>query len=122
REVMVGGRRVKTVDLHCHCHIPAVLDLVKDHPMAQQIRTQLNGPIGKAINITNVQDRLRVMDEQGVDVQAVSINPFWYSAERDLASQIVKFQNEKLAELSAAHPDRFVGMATVALQYPDLAA
>jgi aminocarboxymuconate-semialdehyde decarboxylase len=31
-------------------------------------------------------------------------------------------QNEKLAELCAAHPDRLVAFATVALQHPDLAA
>ena len=61
------------------------------------------------------------MDEQGIDVEALSINPFWYQAERDLAAQVVKIQNEKLAELCAAHPDRFVAFASVALQYPDLA-
>ena len=31
-------------------------------------------------------------------------------------------QNEKLAEWCKAHPDRFVGLASVALQHPDLAA
>ena len=31
-------------------------------------------------------------------------------------------QNAKLAEICAAQPDRFVGLASVALQYPDLAA
>jgi aminocarboxymuconate-semialdehyde decarboxylase len=67
------------------------------------------------------QNRLRAMDEQGIDVEALSINPFWYQAERDLAAQVIKIQNEKLAELCAAHPDRFVAFASVALQYPDLA-
>ncbi|HWW82127.1 MAG TPA: amidohydrolase family protein, partial [Vicinamibacterales bacterium] len=56
------------------------------------------------------------------DVQAISINPFWYAAERDVARQIIQLQNEKLAELCATHPDRFVAYASVALQYPDLAA
>jgi len=55
-------------------------------------------------------------------MEALSINPFWYSADRDLARQIIKIQNEKLAELCATHPDRFVAFATVALQHPDLAA
>src|SRR6516162_3924734 len=62
------------------------------------------------------------MDEQGIDVEALSINPiFWYKAEPDLAAQVVKLQNEKLAEICAAQPDRFVGMASVALQHPALA-
>jgi aminocarboxymuconate-semialdehyde decarboxylase len=63
------------------------------------------------------------MDDQGIDVEALSINPiFWYKAEPDLAGQVVKLQNEKLAEICAVQPDRFVGLASVALQHPDLAA
>jgi predicted TIM-barrel fold metal-dependent hydrolase len=31
-------------------------------------------------------------------------------------------KNEKLADICAAQPDRFVGLASVALQHPDLAA
>ena len=37
-------------------------------------------------------------------------------------AQIVTIQNEKLAAWCAARPDRFVGLASVALQHPDLAA
>jgi len=61
------------------------------------------------------------MDAQGIDVEALSINPYWYRAERDLAEQLIRIQNEKLAEVCAANPDRFVGFASVALQFPDLA-
>src|SRR5437867_12462478 len=71
---------------------------------------------------TEVSTRLRAMDEQGIDVEALSINPNWYAADRDLARQIIKLQNEKLAEACAANPERFVAFATVALQHPDLAA
>jgi aminocarboxymuconate-semialdehyde decarboxylase len=67
-------------------------------------------------------DRLREMDEQGIDVEALSINAIWYAAERDLASRVIKIQNEHLHELCVAHPDRFVAFASVALQHPDLAA
>ena len=67
-------------------------------------------------------DRIRAMDEQGIDVEALSINSYWYKADRDLARQIIKIQNEKLAELCASQPERFVAFATVALQHPDLAA
>jgi aminocarboxymuconate-semialdehyde decarboxylase len=62
------------------------------------------------------------MDEQGIDVEALSINPYWYTADRDLARQLIRIQNEKLAEACAANPDRFVAFASVALQHPDLAA
>jgi aminocarboxymuconate-semialdehyde decarboxylase len=56
-----------------------------------------------------------------IDMEVLSINPFWYRKDRDLASQIVKVQNEKLAELCASRPDRFAAFASLALQFPDLA-
>jgi aminocarboxymuconate-semialdehyde decarboxylase len=70
-----------------------------------------------------VDTRLQQMDEQGIDIQAVSLHVGQYHhwAERDLAKQIVAIQNEKIAELCAAHPERFVGLGGVALQHPDLA-
>src|SRR6185436_12983389 len=57
-------------------------------------------------------------------VQALTINGFWWyaAADRDLAGRIVKAQNEGLAKWVSQHPDRFVAMASVALQHPDLAA
>jgi aminocarboxymuconate-semialdehyde decarboxylase len=114
RRVTLGGRRVKTVDVHAHCVVPEALALMKM-------------PAGSSANWDNPKlrigpDRLGIMDEQGIDVEALSINPFWYGAERDLARQIIQVQNEKLAALCATHPDRFVAFATVALQHPDLAA
>jgi predicted TIM-barrel fold metal-dependent hydrolase len=61
------------------------------------------------------------MDAQAIDMEVLSINPFWYRKERDTAAAIVKVQNEKLAELCASRPDRFAAFASLALQYPDLA-
>src|SRR5262249_8839008 len=48
-------------------------------------------------------------------------NPYWYTADRDVARELIRIQNETLAEICAAQPDRFVAFATVALQHPDLA-
>jgi aminocarboxymuconate-semialdehyde decarboxylase len=62
------------------------------------------------------------MDEWGTDMQALSINPTWYETDRDVASRVIQVQNEKLAELCGKYPDRFVAFASVALQFPDLAA
>jgi len=122
REVVVAGRRVKTVDVHCHCVIAEVWEAIKDYDVGRALRGQLDGPVGSSLSLASVRERLAWMDQQGLDVQAVSINPYWYSADRDVAETIIRTQNEKIAELCAAHPDRFVGLATVALQYPFLAA
>jgi aminocarboxymuconate-semialdehyde decarboxylase len=63
------------------------------------------------------------MDEQGIDVEALSIAPiFWHGADPDLARRVIKLQNEKLAEICAQQSERFVGLASVALQHPQLAA
>jgi aminocarboxymuconate-semialdehyde decarboxylase len=113
RQVVVGGRRVKTIDVHAHCVVPEALKLMGKTASANEQR-------GPGISEVGLR-RIREMDEQGIDVEAISINPFWYKAERDIASQVVKINNETLAEWCAAHPDRFVGFASVALQFPDLA-
>jgi len=117
REVVVSGRRVKTVDVHAHCAVPEAMAL-----MGLKLGTPGSNSPPVLQMATQVSERLRAMDAQGIDVEALSINPYWYKAERDLATQIVQLQNEKLAEACAANPDRFVAFATVALQHPDLAA
>jgi len=111
RQVVVGGRRVKTVDVHAHCVIPEALKL---------LGLKLEDQRGPGIGEVGTR-RIAEMDEQGIDVEAISINPQWYRAEREVATQVVKIQNEKLAEFCATYPDRFVAFASVALQYPDLA-
>ena len=114
RLVSIGGRRVRVIDVHAHCVIP-VIDIVKGTPLA----ASGGGGGGTILGPT----RLEIMDKQGVDVQALSINGYWwYAADRALAQRIVQAQNEGLAKWVSAHPDRFVAMASVALQHPELAA
>jgi aminocarboxymuconate-semialdehyde decarboxylase len=109
REVVLNGRHVKTVDVHAHCAVPEALAM-----MGKPAETQ-------GLLMSRVEDRLRAMDEQGIDVEALSINPYWYGAGRDVAHAIVNIQNEQLAEITGAHSERFVAFASVALQHPDLA-
>ena len=66
--------------------------------------------------------RLRDMDVQGIDMEALSINPFWYGADRDTAAEVVRLNNEGLVDICARNPERFVAFASVALQFPELAA
>jgi aminocarboxymuconate-semialdehyde decarboxylase len=111
RAVVVGGRRARTIDVHAHCVIPeayALLGLkVSDH----------RGP-----GIAEVGPRrIGEMDAQGIDIEALSINPAWYRADRDVVTKVIDIQNERLAEFCATYPDRFVAFASVALQFPDLA-
>ena len=109
RQIMVRGRRVKTIDIHAHCVVPEALALVP-------------GSVANPPALVLGPDRIDQMDAQGIDVQVLSINQFWYAATRDVAERVVDVQNHRLGEIVAAQPDRFVALATVALQYPELAA
>ena len=124
REVAVNGRRVKVVDIHAHVRVPEAWDLVKDRIVREGRAgdVQLANPEGPANIHNDVEKRLADLDEMGIDVQAVSVNPFWYWADEDLARKIVQIQNEKIAEFCAVHPARFAGLGSLALQYPTLAA
>ena len=117
RQISVNGQRIKTIDIHAHCAVPEALALMNQKLEGLGLRPDLD-----MAEATSLATRLKTMDEQGIDVQALSINPNWYKLDRDRAEKVIKIQNEKLAEACGKHPDRFVAFATVALQFPDLAA
>jgi predicted TIM-barrel fold metal-dependent hydrolase len=109
RQVRVGGKRVKTIDIHAHVIIPEA--------------TALMGVNTEAANASVMApERFATMDEWGTDMQVLSINPTWYSVPRDVVTKVIDVQNEKLAELCSKYPDRFAAFASVALQFPELAA
>jgi aminocarboxymuconate-semialdehyde decarboxylase len=115
--IMVGGKRVKTIDVHAHCHFHEAGALLGGAGTAAQV-----SPVRGAEEVyVEIDKRIAAMDAQAIDLEVLSINPFWYDRERDLASQIVKIQNEKLAELCASKHDRFAAFASLTLQAPDLA-
>jgi aminocarboxymuconate-semialdehyde decarboxylase len=110
RETVINGKRVKTVDVHAHCIVPAAAAVI-NHP--------LESP---SLLMDNTSTRIAAMDAQGIDVEVLSINPYWYRAPRDAAAELIKVQNETLAQYCAANRERFAGFATAALQHPELAA
>jgi predicted TIM-barrel fold metal-dependent hydrolase len=113
--VVVNGKRVKTIDVHAHCLFQEAVALMgADPPPPPRVR-------GAERQHIVIEQRLKEMDAMAVDMEVLSINPFWYRKDRDTAAQVVKLQNEKLAELCAAQPDRFAAFASLALQFPDLA-
>jgi aminocarboxymuconate-semialdehyde decarboxylase len=115
--VKVGGKRVLTVDVHSHCYFHEALNLLG----AADAEKVLPPVKGVPEHFIAVAQRLKAMDAMGIDMEILSINPYWYGKDRDLAAQIVKVQNEKLAELCASKPDRFGAFASLSLQFPDLA-
>jgi aminocarboxymuconate-semialdehyde decarboxylase len=129
--------RSLTVDLHCHAFFTEVEDLVRARPEKQaepDLQRRFMGAASAQYNsstmlpnafpkLTSVELRLRDMDAMGVDVQVLSPTSVqhYYWADLDLARQIVRTTNEKLAEVCAKHPERLLALGNVALQHPDLA-
>lgn len=118
RRVEIDGKPVRVVDVHCHCVIAEALPVVAGTALEKRFRGALNNPY----NNPPVERRIAAMDAQGIDVEAMSINEFWYGAERGLAQRLIDVQNEKLAAMCKASNGRLVAFASVALQYPELAA
>src|ERR671926_29638 len=111
REVFIGKKRVKVIDSHAHLNIAEVAPVVKGTPFERQAVTTGDGIIGA--------ERLAWMDRDGIDVAMLTQQgSFWYNVQdRGLARDIVKAQNEGTAAVVAKYPDRFIGMASVALQF-----
>jgi Predicted metal-dependent hydrolase of the TIM-barrel fold len=132
---VVNKSKQLTIDLHAHIVIEKAEALVKSRPqwaMVQEVMRKTLGERSYQYNLeqealllpksTNVGLRLADMDRLGVDVQVISPSPtqyhFW--ADPELAAAIVADQNEYVANICSAHPDRFVGIGAVALQHPEL--
>ena len=113
RQMMVGGRRVRVVDIHQHWDMPLPAELVRGTPFEEY--TEGRG---------GLDERLPILDREGIDVGVVGVNDFWWyeASDRGLARAICNVHNETLAMWNRRHPDRIVGMASVPLQFPDLAA
>src|ERR1700753_2910539 len=115
--VKLGGKRGVTVDAHAHCYFHEALNLMGD-----EAETVLPPVKGVPEHFIAVDQRLKAMDAMAIDMEVLSINPFWYRKDRDTAAEIVRINNEKLAAICALKPDRLAAFASLALQYPDLAA
>jgi aminocarboxymuconate-semialdehyde decarboxylase len=72
----------------------------------------------------DVERRLQDMDAAGVDMQVLSVTPqtFLFNQEAALTNETSIIQNDQIAKLVRQHPDRFMGIATLPMQAPELAA
>src|SRR6201999_1786086 len=117
---------------------PAVAGLVEGQPglaaeQAEQVATFGAESIKHNIELMqtdyrplldDLDVRLARMDAARVDFHVLSVVPtlYHYWAEALLANDIVAAANEHIAATVAQRPDRLAGLATVALQHPELAA
>ena len=127
------GKKHFPVDIHCHVALPGLNDIFAGiEPSALQARAErnpltaeVNAKQGETIaaNLTDPLVRIADMDRDGIDVQAISPSPYHYNYgyPADATRQSCHMINDRIAEIVAEHPDRFVGMGTVPLQDGDMA-
>ena len=127
---------VRTLDTHAHILDMETVSLIqKEAPKAGFKLTPLdeeNGQLelgGRVINpfprgAWDFERRLRDMDAAGLDIQVLSNVPptFGYGLEPELALTVSQIQNEQMAARAKAMPDRFMAIATLPMQAPELAA
>ncbi len=70
REVFVGRRRIKVVDIHGHLSVPEVRDIIKGTTLA----TAGGGDQADGGGLVLGPERLHALDAQGIDVQVLSVN------------------------------------------------
>ena len=111
RQLTIGGRRVRVIDIHNHWDMPIPMAIVKGTPFEERAK----GP--------GLDERVAILDKWGIDIAVVSVNDFWWwdAKDRGLARAICAYHNETLAGWHTKHPDRIYAMASVPLQFPDLA-
>jgi aminocarboxymuconate-semialdehyde decarboxylase len=101
------------VDAHGHCLVSETKALVRGTPIEPLV------DFDERLFLT--PGRVDLLDAHRIDTQVISINAFWYDAPLDQAREIVRVQNERMAEWCAPHTGRFIPMASVALQDPQVA-
>lgn len=118
--VVIRGKRARIVDVHAHCYFQKALDLMGEE--AKSVLPPVKGVPEHFLQVEHqLAARFEAMDRMGVDLQVLSINPFWYKKDKETAEAICRVHNEALAELSARHPKRLAGFASLPMQFPELA-
>lgn len=123
------------IDVHAHWYPQAWLNLLAKLGPAHGLEWRevagkgpqfkvgplATGPAGP--RFVDLDARIAAMDEQGVAVHALSLSqPMLYWAGRESGNRLAIGYNDELAIAHQTYPQRLVGLATLPLQAPDLAA
>ena len=122
------------IDIHCHYLNPeAAAKAAPLNPAQYEAQIKFANPFTRETNLKQMKDRaprlsdialrLKEMDRAGIDIQAVSPAPpqMFHWAEPDMGAELARMVNDRLVEIVAKHPERFVALGSVPLQNADLA-
>ena len=127
------GRALR-VDIHCHyLNRDAAAKLAHLNPSQYEPSVKFASQLTREVNVKQMHDRapklstieVRIadMDKMGIDIQAVCPAPqqTYYWTEPGLGLEVSRMINDRLAQIVATWPDRFVALGTVPLQNVELA-
>src|SRR5438477_12174775 len=122
------------VDIHCHYLNQAVAAKVAHlNPAQYEPSVTFANALTREINVKQIRDRLpklttietrlKDMDRMGIDMQAVSPAPnqCYYWTDPELGVELSRMVNDRLAEIVATWPERFVALGTLPVAAVDLA-
>src|SRR5262244_2620200 len=125
-----------TIDVHAHILSEETIRLLQSEaPKVAPKLTEIDDQFG-TLDVAghvyrnfprggwDLERRLQDMAASKVDVQVLSVCPqtFLYAQPPAVAAAFARVQNEQLAKLAKARPDRFLGIATLPMQAPKAAA
>jgi aminocarboxymuconate-semialdehyde decarboxylase len=126
--------RPRTIDIHTHILTLETAGLLSKAgakvtitPDDAELSTlDVNGVVYKAFPTGgyDIPRRLKDMDAAGIDVHLLSATPqtYLYNLDPDVSANLAAIQNDQMAKHVAAHPDRFMAIATLPLAQPARAA
>lgn len=101
-----------TIDVHAHYYPDDYLEKIGMAGLAQLRASPLGGQ--------SIEDRLRLLDRAGIDVQVLSVSQAQpYLADPEQAAAAAAFGNDRFVELCEAHPGRFYSFAALPLPHAD---
>ena len=124
--------KVRTIDTHTHILTQETAALLRKAAPKVPVTITPDDAESAALDVGGVlyrpfptggfdiARRLRDMDAAGVDVQVLSATPQTYLYNQDAALTVVTaaIQNDQIAKHIAAHPARFMGIATLPIMAP----
>ena len=132
----MAGQATQTIDVHAHILTEDTIRLLqREAPNVGPKLSDVDDQFGRLEVAGSVyrqfprggwdlDRRLQDMAAAKVDVQVLSVCPqtFIYAQPAALAAAFARIQNEQLAKLAKARPNRFLAIATLPMQAPKQAA
>jgi aminocarboxymuconate-semialdehyde decarboxylase len=122
------------IDIHCHyLNTEVAAKVAHLNPGQHEPSVKFANALTRETNVKQMKDRaprltdiavrLKHMDRMGIDIQAVSPAPnqTYYWTDAGMGQELARAVNERIAQIAAQWPDRFIGLGTVPLQDSGLA-